>query len=349
MWEGSYGREPFDLRLTVLRMLRQLNRIAGVTLVGTLIFGGGYCVRRLLLEEKLYCAESTYHVDYDVKEEKDVGTVYINETTWNTYMTSEVFLNAVQDRCETGMANAELAETLSATLASDLRMPSTRVTCREPEKALKIAQAAEAVMTELMPAVAREILTVTVVDSAVDALPVDNDVRSGRAIALSAVLSCFFAVVFLLLKELGEDALWLPATLEHRYGLKVVGTPESDALRENLSYLFDGKARVALCPANGNVNPLQLLETLKEKCPTAVSEEWFAAPAPLLAPETCQALRGAQGILLAIPAGRYACRQLEDSLELLRQQDCTITAAILCDADEWLLKHYYYRQKGVRS
>lgn len=349
MWEGCYGKESFDLRLTVLRMLRQLKWIAGATLAGILIFGGGYCIRELLLAEKLYCAESTYHVSYDVKEEKDVGTVYINETTWNTYMASEVFLDAVQERCETGMTNAELAETLSATLASDLRMPSTRVTCREPERALTIAQAAETVMTEVMPTVAREILTVTVLDSAADAAPVDNDVRAGRAVALSAVLSCFFAVVLLLLKELGEDAVWLPATLERRYGLKTVGTTEGVALQENLSYLFSEKDRVAVCPINGELNPIQLLETLKVKCPATVSEGWFAAPAPLLAPETCQTLRGAQGILLAVPAGRYACRQLEDALELLGQQDCKITAVILCDADEWLLRHYYHRRKGVLS
>lgn len=342
MWEGSYGKEPFDLRLTVLRMLRQLKWIVGVTLAGVLVFGGAYCIRGLLLAEKLYCAESTYHVSYDVGEEKDVGTVYINEMTWNTYITSELFLNAVQDRCETGMTNAELAETLSATLASDLRMPSTRVTCREANTAAGIAQAVEAVMTEVMPSTVREILAVDILDSA-EAVPVKNDVRPWRAIALSAVLSCFFAVVWLLLKELGEDAVWLPATLERRYGLRVVGTMESAVLQENLSYLFNEKVRVAVCPINENTNPAQLLETLRGKCPAAVQAEWFASPAPLLAPETCQVLRGAQGVLLAVPAGKYVCKQLEELLELLRQQDCTVTAAILCDADEWLLKHYYHR------
>ena len=42
MREGYYGKEPFDLRLTALRMLRNLNQIIVFTLAGTLVFGGGY-------------------------------------------------------------------------------------------------------------------------------------------------------------------------------------------------------------------------------------------------------------------------------------------------------------------
>ena len=53
MLEGSYGREPFDLRLTVLRMIRQLNIIAGFTLAGTLVFGGGYYLKNVLQAEEL--------------------------------------------------------------------------------------------------------------------------------------------------------------------------------------------------------------------------------------------------------------------------------------------------------
>lgn len=343
MWEGSYGKEPFDVRLTVLRMIRQMHLIIAVTLIGTLVFGGGYYVKNLLQAERLYCAVSTYHVEYAVEEEKDVGTVYINETSWNTYLSSGEFLDAVQERTETGMTNRELAETLHAVLASDLRVPSTEVTTDDPETSVRIAKAVEAVMTDVFPEKTKEVLSIRVIDPAVEAPPVEADVRMGRAIALSALLSCFFAVVILLLKELGDDAVWLPATIRRRYGLRAVGTPESVGLKENMRYFFGQKKRVAVCAVQQETEPMRLIEELRRRCPETIGEKngWYAVPSPALCPEGCRALREADGILLAVAAGSHAGKQLEYTMEYLEQQDCEITAVILCGADEWLIRNYY--------
>lgn len=341
MWEGSYGKEPFDLRLTVLRLIRQLHIIAGVTLAGTILFGGAYCIRHKLAEEELYCAESVYHVEYPVEEEKDVGVVYINAVTWNTYLDSDEFLNAVQERTETGMTNQELAETLNAVLASDLRVPSTQVTTNDPEISMRIAQAVEEVMTEVFPDKIREILSVSVIGHAAEAAPVVSDVRAGRAFALSAVLSCFFVVVFLLLKELGEDAVWLPSTIGKRYGLKVAGTLESAELQENLHWFFREKQSVAVSTVQEQINSLQLVEELRLRCSEEKDISWIALPSLLLAPESCRRIRETDGLLLAVRAGKNAGKQLEAAIEFMIQQDCKITAVILCEADEWLLRNYY--------
>lgn len=343
MWEGSYGKEPFDVRLTVLRMIRQLHLIIAVTLMGMLVFGGGYYVKNVLQAERLYCAVSTYHVEYDVQEEKDVGTVYINEMSWNTYLSSGEFLDAVQERTETGMTNQELAETLHAVLASDLRVPSTEVTTDNPETSVRIAQAVEAVMTDVFPEKTKEVLSIRVIDPAVEAPLVEADVRTGRAVTLSAVLSCFFAVVILLLKELGDDAIWLPATIKRRYGLKAVGTLQSAELKENMRYFFGRKKKVAVCTVQKEVEPVQLIEALRRLCPETMGDKssWYAVPSPILCPESCRALREADGILLAVSAGSHAGKQLEYTMEFLEQQDCEITAVILCGADEWLIRNYY--------
>lgn len=355
MWEGSYGKEPFDLRLTVLRMVRQWHVIIGCTLAGTILFGGGYYLKNVLQAEKLYCAESTYHVEYDVEEEKDVGTVYINAVTWNTYLDSGFFLDAVQERTQTGMTDGELAEALSAVLASDLRVPSTKVTTDNPELCVRIAQAVEQVMTEVFPENIQEINAISVVDSAVDAPLVEADVRPGRAFALSAVLSCFFTIVILLLKELGDDNIWLPASIWKRYGLKTVGTPESAVLEENMHYFFGQKERVAVCAVQQDLDPARLLEELRRRCSenTNIGDGWFAVPSPVLCPESCRVLREADGILLAVKAGSHAGKQLEYTKEYLEQQDCEITSVILCDADERLIRNYYRlagkKEKGGRA
>lgn len=349
MWEGSYGREPFDLRLTVLRLFRRLGLIAAVTLAGTLVFGGGYYVKNVLLKsEPDYSVTSTYRVEYAVAEEKDVSTVHINEMTWNTYVDTQLFLDAVRgylpvDLQEIG--NVELAEALDAVLASNLKVLTTVVTTESPEKSLEIAAAVETAMVQDFPGNISEITTIAVIDHGVEAQEVYPDVRPVRAFILSALLSCFFIVVFFLLKELGDDSIWLPSTIRQRYGLKVLGTLKSPELKENLKYLFGQKKRVAVCALEEHTDPAQVLGKLREACgefePLREGAGWFPSPAPLLCPESCQALREAEGILLAVPAGSHVGKQLEYVLEFLEQQDCKITAVILWNADELLLKCYY--------
>ena len=63
MWEGSYGKEPFDLRLTVLRLIACMDKVLIFTLAGTLLFGGGYYVKNVLLRpETQYGITSVYRV-----------------------------------------------------------------------------------------------------------------------------------------------------------------------------------------------------------------------------------------------------------------------------------------------
>lgn len=348
MREGYYGKEPFDLRLTALRLLRQIHIIAAVTVIGTALLGGGYYVKNVLLRgDSLYAAESIYRVEYAVQEERDVATVYINEMSWNTYLRTQNFIDAVQfrmkalnetEKYQLTVSDEELRSVVKAVLASDLRVPSTTVTTKNPEKSARIAQAVEAAMTLDFPKGVREVTAIAVIDSAETAQEVIPDVRVGRALALSAVLSCFFGAIALLLKETGDDSIWLPATLYKRYGLKTVGTIESAELAENIAYLFEGKTPVAVCGLQDAVDPLQVLDKLRKK--VGELPDWYAAPSPLLCPEVCRELRKAGGLLLAVRAGAHAGGQLEHALLYLKQQECEITAVILWDADEGLIWCY---------
>lgn len=354
MWEGSYGREPFDLRLTALRLFRRLGLIAAVTLAGTLVFGGGYYVKNVALNSKPeYSVTSTYRVEYAVAEEKDVSTVHINAMTWNTYVDTQLFQDAVRGYLSGELqriSDGELAEALNAILASNLKVLNTVVTTKTPERSLEIAAAVEKAMVQDFPSSISEITSISVIDHGVEAKEVYPDVRPLRAVILSALLSCFFIVVFFLLKELGDDSIWLPSTMRQRYGLKVLGTLKSPELKENLKYLFRDKKRVAVCTLGEQTDPSQVIEKLREACgeyePLKEGAGWYPSPAPLMCPESCQALREAEGILLVVPAGSHVGKQLEYVLEFMEQQDCKITATILWDADELLLREYYFFRRG---
>jgi len=372
MFEGYYGKEPFDLRLTALRLMRNLNKILLITLAGTLLFGGGYYVKNVLLHtEKEYAATSTYMVEY-VNPPKQSGDYYINHMSWNTLVQSEEFLTAVEEQykllaasledgndtisaeaAENFWENADLPSHVSATLPSDWNIPTTTVITEETELTTLLAAAVEAAMVNDMATITEAIAEVRVIDPGVSK-EVVPDVRPVRAVILSALLSFFFAIVLFLLKELGEDSIWLPGSLRVRYGLKVLGTAGSPDYKENFKYLFADKRNIAVCPLDERIDSTQAVKVLKtladQGCaPDArtapgngmESKEWTALPAPLLCPEVCQKLRETEGVLLLVPAGSHVGKRLEYVLDYLRQQGCCVTAVVLWDADETLLKLYY--------
>ncbi len=357
MREVYYGKEPFDLRLTVLRMLRQLPIIAAVTILGTALFGGGYYVKNVLLcSESMYAAKSIYRVEYEMNEDTAVAVIYINDMSWNTYVRAQNFIDAIQRRMnrfnqessvQISVSDEELREVITAVLESDLRVPFTIVTTESPEKSVRIALAVEAVMTEEFPRWVREVASISVIDSGDTAEEVIPDVRPARAVLLSAVLSLFFAVTGVLLKEIGDDSIWLPSSLWRRYGLKTVGTTKSRELAENIAYFFEGRQSVAVCAVQDSVDPAEVLNELEQKA--GELSGWFAVPSPALNPEVSWELREAEGILLAVKAGAHAGKQLEHVKEYLEQQDCEITAAILTDADERLIREYYLFQRQIRK
>lgn len=371
MLTASYGKEPFDLRLTVLRMVRRLPWILGITLAGTLLFGGGYYVKNVLMNrEEAYTVTSTYKVGY-VDEPTKSGDYYINEMTWNTFVHSEEFLDAVFGHLQEEtirydsvlvQTSAELADMIEAKLDSDVHVPSTVVTTRSQNWTELLAAAVERTMAEEFVRSNDQVEEIRVIDPAGTAAKVEPDVRPVRALLLSAVLSCFFAVVLFLLKELGDDCIWLPATLNRRYGLPFLGTVNSPEWKNNASYLFCGKQEIAVCAADERIDPMEAaaicrdadadhaepehgdsgrgISGRKDAGPD-LRKEWIPIPAPLLCPEACERMRRAEGVLLVVRAGAHSGKPLEYVLEYLATQDIKVTAALLWDADEWLIRTYY--------
>ena len=371
--EASYGKEPFDLRLLLLRLGRNLWKILVLTILGTVLFGGGYYVKNVLLQPAPgYAASSTYKVEY-VENPNAAGAYYINEATWNSLLHTGEFLDSVEthlqeaaERGETGAAAVleqgrdRWIKALSAALPSDFSIPVTKATTQDPGESIALAHAAEETMcgefAESMP----EITRIKVLDRGDHAEAVVPDVRPVRAVILAAVLSLFFVVVIFLLWELSRDSIWLPATLRRRYGLRSLGTVESVGFAENVKYLLE-KAdahKIAVCGALPEADPQEAVDRLRELQPTdseqstgseqiagrvqPIDREWIAVPSPLLCPESAETLREADVVLLAVPAGATVGKRLEAVLEYLTAQDCRVDGAFLWNADETLIRSYYF-------
>ena len=191
------------------------------------------------------------------------------------------------------------------------------------------------------------------------------DVRPVRAVILAAVLSLFFVVVIFLLWELSRDSIWLPATLRRRYGLHSLGTVESTGFAENVKYLLE-KAdahKIAVCGALPEADPQEAVDRLRELQTTDSEQstgseqtagtvqtavrEWTAVPSPLLCPESAETLQEADVVLLAVPAGATVGKRLEAVLEYLTAQDCKVDGAFLWNADETLIRSYYFLPRAA--
>ena len=379
MWEGNYGTEPFDLRLTVLRLFGCLGWIGLITLLGTILFGGGSYMRHAVFGEKpRYEQTVTCKLEY-TNPPVQSGDYYINEMTWNTYVHSsafemmlwsaEPFLSMDLDPYSWAhMAGAKeeteeeglLSGLLSAKVASDIHVPSFTVSCLQEGQTEALSQAVQSVVTGPWVEYLPELKSAQVIDVSEVTL-VYPDVRPLRAVILSAVLSCFFAVVFFLLREIGADSIWLPATIRRRYGVPVVGTLQSVEFAQNAGYLFNGMKTIAVCSTEYQVDLQQVTNALQEKLQGSAgsgSEErgrskkdegdliWETVQAPLSEPGDMETMRQADGVLVVVPAGLHAGKPLEYLLEFLQTQKINATAALLWEADERLIKTYYILPGG---
>lgn len=361
MPECHYEKEPLDLRLVMLRLWKQGWIIVGVTLLGTLLLGGGYYLKNVVLPPTQYAATSLYQVEYvsEVNSDttQDKGVSYINHETWDRWMTTKEFLDIVYDNLE-GTADADIdRETMKSYLSAELltnhRMPDTIVTTDDPELSLRLAAAVEQSMVDFAGH-QESIDNIRVVDPAVT-VEIVNTSRPLNACVLSAVVSFVFIMAVLLFKEICSDSIWLPATLQLRFGLKSLGTVNSAGFGENVRYLFQNCRKAGVLAIDdmelsGVTEKLQQAEGDTDAQGGSASGdgrpslEWIPLPGTELCPQVAETIRSLDGLVLVVRAGIGSSKKLEEVLAFLDTQDLKVDAALLWDADERLIRQYYWKE-----
>lgn len=344
MQENQSIREPMDLRLLFLRLWKQAGKILLITLLGVIVLGGGYYWKEFIHTPARYMATSLYQVEYVLDPVTGNEYTYINGTTWNQWLGTKEFLDLLYRNLEGSEDAAIDRDTmkgyLSARLQSDLRMPDTSVTTPDPELSLRLAAAVEKSMVDFAQG-QKGIDNIRVVDPAAEA-PAYTEAKPLNACILSAVLTFFLTVVILTIKELGSDSIWLPVTLQKRYGLRVLGTLNSWELKENTSYLLRYLRKAAVLPVGRETMDPAVMEALQKVAEPCRLE---ALPCVERHPQISGQLRERDGLILVIEAGPHIGRRLDAALEYLKLQECLVTAALLAHADEQLIRRYYWKER----
>ena len=359
MWECSYAKEPFDLKLLVLWGLRQVWIVILGSVLGALLVGGGYCLwNGVIAGEKQYSVTTMYEVIYGSDPNTQYEYTYINDFTWNQLVTTDLFLDFMKEQAEkeTGALATFLQEEdfvqhpenyLAADLPSDLRMPTTTVTTSDRE----LSEALNRVVQRAMEALGEyklEIERIMVADTKEPVL-VDNTPRTLQASILGAVSGALFVLFALFVSYCMSEGIWVPETFTFRFGIPMlgaVGTSETALLEAdgaNLTYHFRGKKQIAVMAADPQLD----LKAVVKCLPVVPDLTYVCIPSFEQVPQAAECLRKADGILLIVEAGTNGGRRIMHLLESLKMQDVQVTGALLWNADRKLLNRYYFgRRKG---
>lgn len=342
--EDAYLREPFNLKWFLMQELSAWYVFLLGTVIGALLFGGGYFLVKVVLPSaRDYQAETVYYLEYTENPyDQDPSLTdpyfYFNEYTLNQWIHSDFFLETVNRYVEKPLSELELADYVTVILPADVRMQTLRVVTSDP----KLTNDLTVAYLEALPKFGeqqREYLSIRAVDIPEQAYLVKADVRTARAVLLGAVLGLFFTFMVRTLLFLMDTRVWLPEQLSGRYGLKVLGCDCLPELKENVAYLCRDKKQVGVTGVDDTPNLARVCETL-----TALDDttEFIPIPSFEQAPEGAASLRQMDGVLLAVSWGTVSGSLISRLLANLQTQDVPVDGAILWDADEKTLNRYYF-------
>lgn len=329
MGEWPYAKEPFDTKLFVLLFVKKIGLIIIAALVGGLLIGGGYYLKKVTFGGPVqYDITTTYYIDY-AHQSEETGELYdyVNDATWKSWVVSDWFIDrAWQYALDEGfepekyqIQKEDLKGYFKADLPSDIRIPTSTVTTPY-EEATQVLNAALQKTFAAFEEDHDEMTAIKIIDETTLA-EANRDVRLGKAIALGCVLGAFAAAFAVACAIIWDDTIALPETFTYRYGIPMAGCRGKD----DEDWDDDTKAK------------LQYL--LKGKEPLVLTVDSFAE-------QDGEMLRKAEAILLQVVAGKDQGKAIEHVLHELQVQDCRVNAALLTEADKKLIQIYRFGRKG---
>lgn len=344
MWQAGYAKEPFDLKLFVLRSAKLVHWILISAVIGALSIGGIYYLKNVTLGGKIPY-EVIQKLDVEFAQNPDTGTEYSYYVayTWNDWVKSDAFTSGLEKRLPEGMSVEEAIGFYEMTLAADVRNPYMTVKHADAEMALLLSEVLAEEMISFFGA-QNEIEEITVID--VDGpTPEFRDIRTFRAVVLGAVVGTFFALFAIAFKMILDEGIFLPETFTYRYQIPVVGYLDADGVlseetKAGLSYLFKNMIKVGVTAVEPDIDLAGW---------GSMPDGAVCLPSVLQVPESLAYLRANEGNLLLVQAGVGNGKAVESVLYLCKMHDVNITAALLVGADRELIERYRFGFAGKKE
>ena len=340
MWQCKYAKEPFDLKLFVLHMMKMVKWIILSAVMGAVCIGGIYYLKNVTFGGRVpYIVTKKLDVEYAVNPETGTEYSYYVAYTWNDWIKSDVFLEGLLEGIPIGMTKEEMLCYYEMTLPADTRNPYLVVTHPDERKAALLSDILTAGLLTFAEE-QKEIKEITVIDTVGPVLEV-RDIRTFRAAVLGAVMGTFFALFVIAFQLILGEGIFVPETFTYRYQLPVVGYIDraggcSCEVKTGIAYLFRDKEKVGITAVEPELDLMKGKSLLGNK-------QAVCLPSVLQVPESLEYLRENDGNLLLVKAGCSNGKTIESVLYLCQMHDVKITAALLVDADGQLIEAYRFR------
>lgn len=356
MWECPYAKEPFDTKLFVLLFIKKIWVVLSGILLGAVLIGGGYYLKNVVFGGPVeYDITTTYYVQYN-NYDPVTGEMhnYTNAATWQTWVTSDHFVDKTWSYAleaglipeKYGVTKGDLKGYFTADLPSDLRIPTSTVTTPYEELTSVLNDALQKVYKDFGDE--RVEMDSIVVTNVTPLQVADKDIRTLRAVVLGAVIGLMVSAFGLSVWILWDDSVIIPESFTYRYGVPMAGymgkgekVLDQEVLVNVKHLLKDGSDSVAI--TTGKTVDDEIQAAMKEIGVKDIIAE------KELSEEHFKILRQAQKRLLLVEAGAHDRKQIEHILQTLRLQECSVTGAILFEADSKLIKVYRVGRKGNKE
>ena len=333
----EYLKEPFNFKLFILKMLGKWYQFALCALVGAVLFGGSYYLYKVVCAPaREFQASATYYIEYAKDPNLGDPYSYFNDYTLNSWLTTDVFVEQVMPRLSSELTLEQLDGSIELTVPSDVRVVKLTAITADAVLTMEILHAYDEAFQTFAEA-QREIQAIKLQDMSDEAVQIKADIRTQRAFVLGAVLGLFAGSMYIVLNYLLDDGIYLPSMLEKRHAVKVLGTDASVELAANVTYAVRDMKRVAVTSIGDTPSLPKMLEVLKS---ISADVEWVLVPAMIQCAEAAEALRKCDGCIVTVVSGVDKSSSIDRALIYYKQQQVSVTGAILWDVDEKLLKRY---------
>lgn len=316
MWETKYAREPINYRLMLLKALKKLWIFPLMTVVGALVIGGiYYLVKMVIGDGYIYRARSIYYVTYAL-DEQGIEKDYYNYYTWEEIANSEYFIDGMYNAMDGELSREYLLANTTVRIESDYRYLYSKSDSNNKQLSLKMEDAISKLVQEYADT-CDDIEKIELIDKAsVETIEDISLIFVSHAFILGAIIGLLTAIVFWVFYETVDTSVYLPSTLENRYGIMALGAPSMKEYEQNCREILSDKKVYKISVDGSGMNDIFDEKKLQE-------------------------IKSAEAIVLSVKAGSHNGKRIERCLEQLNRLSISVTAFELVDEDKWLIEKYY--------
>lgn len=328
MHEVRHAGEPVDYKLIWLRFRKGIWMIPVAMIIGALIIVGCHYLSKMIKNGgRLYETTSVFYLDF-ATDETGAEYEFINYYTWGELIHSDYFIDNLYTDLGGKYSRDKLIASVSATIESDVRYLYVRCTTNSSDESLEISAALEPIVISFADE-QKEFNEIKLADRG-DTFRDSTKLRIKNAIGLGMALGLFIVIIALCINVVIDTGVYVPATLEKRYGIPVLGTTFMSEYKINCDKLLNKAESVAYIPVDTD-----------EKVTFGDGVRVLEITEILTNPQAVKQVTDCDAVVVGVGAGRRNDKILERTLEELARLDISVNALLLCEADEQLINNYY--------